>query len=380
MSRRPAGDADIVRRLYECLQHDAPESQLLPLLTREFDSTYSAILVRDRLSEGIKVAASDYLPADKKRAYESYYCRLWPPSFFGQVGLTLGKALTDASYESQEAYRRSEIHNEFFRPLDADHLMFVAIDRGALHDKSIVLRRSRQVGFYDPSAAAKLERLAAHLPNLFNLREKLRQSLETKNLSSVLDRLGVAVLVTDRARAIQHVTKAADELLAEGLALNGTKGILRARHVETDKRLHAAIRSCVDSFDHPREATRRWKFRLPISDTDGPSLIATISPLLWCFADRGSAPAALVEITDPRRPHVEEPLELGACFGLTPAETRVAVALCEGYSIGRYAASAGISILTARTLLKRALGKTHTHSQSELVSLFFRHSIRTGDH
>ncbi len=153
----------------------------------------------------------------------------------------------------------------------------------------------------------------------------------------------------------------------------------RARYVETDKRLHEAIRSCVDSFDHPCEATRRWKIRVPIFDTEGPSLIATITPLLWCFADRVSAPAAMVEISDPRRPHVEEPLELGSCFGLTPAETRVAIALCEGYSIGRYAASAGISILTARTLLKRALAKTHTHSQSELVSLFFRHSIRTGD-
>ncbi len=59
MGRRPVEEADIVRRLYECLQHDALEAQLLPLLTREFDSTYSAILVRDRLSGGIKVAASD---------------------------------------------------------------------------------------------------------------------------------------------------------------------------------------------------------------------------------------------------------------------------------------------------------------------------------
>ena len=60
---------------------------------------------------------------------------------------------------------------------------------------------------------------------------------------------------------------------------------------------------------------------------------------------------------------------------------RVAVALCEGRSISEYAASAGISVQTARTLLKRAQEKTDTHRQAELVSLLLRSStlIRPGN-
>jgi DNA-binding CsgD family transcriptional regulator len=62
-------------------------------------------------------------------------------------------------------------------------------------------------------------------------------------------------------------------------------------------------------------------------------------------------------------------------FGLTRAESAVAAALCAGMSLSQYAAAAGVSVLTARTHLKRVQAKTDTHSQAELVALLLRSGV-----
>ncbi|MDP1823561.1 MAG: helix-turn-helix transcriptional regulator [Archangium sp.] len=56
-------------------------------------------------------------------------------------------------------------------------------------------------------------------------------------------------------------------------------------------------------------------------------------------------------------------------FALTRAEAKVVRALAEGRSIRRIAEEFGVSLETARTHAKRAMQKTDTHRQAELVSL-----------
>lgn len=56
-------------------------------------------------------------------------------------------------------------------------------------------------------------------------------------------------------------------------------------------------------------------------------------------------------------------------FGLTRAEARVVRRLAEGRSIRRIAEELKVSVETARTHAKRAMQKTDTHRQAELVSL-----------
>ena len=56
-------------------------------------------------------------------------------------------------------------------------------------------------------------------------------------------------------------------------------------------------------------------------------------------------------------------------FGLTRAEARVVQGLAEGRSVKRIAEELEVSLETARTHAKRAMQKTDTHRQAELVSL-----------
>jgi DNA-binding CsgD family transcriptional regulator len=57
-------------------------------------------------------------------------------------------------------------------------------------------------------------------------------------------------------------------------------------------------------------------------------------------------------------------------YGLTPAEARLANELFGGQSLAESAKISGISVNTAKSMLKRIFTKCAVHSQSELLLLF----------
>jgi DNA-binding CsgD family transcriptional regulator len=61
------------------------------------------------------------------------------------------------------------------------------------------------------------------------------------------------------------------------------------------------------------------------------------------------------------------PALVRALFALSPAESRLTVALCQGRTVNEYAAIHGVSVGTARFQLKQVLAKTQAQRQSELV-------------
>jgi DNA-binding CsgD family transcriptional regulator len=66
---------------------------------------------------------------------------------------------------------------------------------------------------------------------------------------------------------------------------------------------------------------------------------------------------------------VIDPFLVGECFGLSPAESRVAVALARGYTIKEIAQRHRTSVNTVRTQVKNVLDKTRADRQVELVRL-----------
>jgi DNA-binding CsgD family transcriptional regulator len=58
---------------------------------------------------------------------------------------------------------------------------------------------------------------------------------------------------------------------------------------------------------------------------------------------------------------------VAALFALSPAESRLTIALCQGHTVNDYAAAHGVSIGTARFQLKQVLAKTQAPRQSDLI-------------
>jgi DNA-binding CsgD family transcriptional regulator len=98
---------------------------------------------------------------------------------------------------------------------------------------------------------------------------------------------------------------------------------------------------------------------------DGAALIA--------YASRcGPGERVLIILIDPNERREPIPFILQQLFGLTAAETRIAIELVRGRGMKGIAAALHVAEATVRTQLKSILAKTDTHRQAELVGLLAR--------
>jgi DNA-binding CsgD family transcriptional regulator len=169
------------------------------------------------------------------------------------------------------------------------------------------------------------------------------------------------------------MTDCAERLLRRGYLFAASGEYLLARYAQFGHQPRTAIRSCATSMDQPDNEA--WRVLLVHArDNEKQPLVVLVSATLWS-EEKGYTPASLVVVNIPGNSHAASTTMLAKVFGLTPAESAVTSALRDGRSLSQHAVSAGISVLTARTLLKRALEKTDTHSQAELVGLLLRSSV-----
>ena len=83
-----------------------------------------------------------------------------------------------------------------------------------------------------------------------------------------------------------------------------------------------------------------------------------------------------LEATVDRLLACEMDIQTLAKLSLTPAETRLAIALFQGHSVLAYAKEAGISINTARWYVKQIYAKTGVKRQTELIRMLLETKAR----
>lgn len=97
------------------------------------------------------------------------------------------------------------------------------------------------------------------------------------------------------------------------------------------------------------------------------------------WSNRGSVPAVFAAVTIDlsaaglSSPEMPQKLELAALYGLTPAETEVALALAGGASHAAIAKSRNVSVNTVRTHAARLREKLGVRSQAEIVRKILLH-------
>ncbi|MFG1339998.1 helix-turn-helix transcriptional regulator [Xanthobacter autotrophicus] len=100
-----------------------------------------------------------------------------------------------------------------------------------------------------------------------------------------------------------------------------------------------------------------------------PPLVVRVLPVIGALSDVLDGARAILVVTDTGAPRVPAASLLESAFGLTPAESRLALRLVETGDLASAARSLGIMAGTARNQLKSVFRKTDTARQSELMSL-----------
>lgn len=104
-----------------------------------------------------------------------------------------------------------------------------------------------------------------------------------------------------------------------------------------------------------------------------PAYAVMLTPAGPALVGAGKAsPAVLLFVSDPGAKIVSDRKVLTELFGFSPGEARLVLALLSGTPLPEYARQTGVSYNTVRTMLARAMARTDSRSQVELVLLVAR--------
>lgn len=180
-----------------------------------------------------------------------------------------------------------------------------------------------------------------------------------KALLRLLDRLGCGGVVLDGTGRITAMNSAV-LLVLDGQQSVGAEVVDDTAVVARTKQLTALI------AESRRSGETSWC--LIERDTGRPAI------LLPLIANERAGRTILV-VVDLERPLRPQPAVLQRLFGLTAAETKLAISLTCGHSPTEVADEMEISRSTVRSQLASIFSKTHTCRQAELVSLLARTSM-----
>jgi len=233
----------------------------------------------------------------------------------------------------------------------------VALGRDGKRVWALLLVLPRREG-WTPSAAdrALLSELAPFLPKAARLHERL---LGAGALTSVLDRLVLGVVLLDDRGHVSYANRSAAELLGVEPGLSEfSPGSTR------DARTEALYRGITPGGPDEGESAL---YRHP---ADGRPLQLLETDLDWSN-EHGMAARRFrraLFIGDPK--HGGDPTEkMDRLYGLTPSEAKLAWLLVGDFPLAEAASQLGITLSTARTVLKRILAKTGARRQASLVRL-----------
>jgi DNA-binding CsgD family transcriptional regulator/PAS domain-containing protein len=356
---------DLIRLIYECAVDASQWPHFVASFSKALDDAWVVLALRDAGNQDVVPLSHGVEPAWMRR-YEEYYFRLdlrarrarpfWKP---GNL-LRREQVIGDAELE------KTEFYNDYLRPqrrfysaaglLDEEGSVPSLVDIGHIGMRPVA-----------DAELALLGELVPHLQTAARLHRRIA-GLETQleYASAALDGLPRALIVTDSSSRIMHMNRRAEALLKSNGALSAGADGLRAPSSQQTARLRELIARTASTVagngQHPGGV-------IQVQRSGHPALKLQIAPLAWPSGRTGGRPAVAIFLPEPERTAKPDPTLLGALLDLTPAEARLTAVIAGGGTIQQFANDAGVSLNTARTLLKRVFSKTGVCRQAELVRL-----------
>jgi len=269
--------------------------------------------------------------------------------------------------------RHDEWYNDYLLKAGIDDALSVRLFESASH--IVVFGVSHRIDRAPFTAAgiAALQGLLEPLARAARLHVELGSLGWNSSIAlTVLDQLAAAVIVTDGNGRVIEINRAAERILQRDDGLTVRNGKVAALHILDSARLEALIAAAT-----AEQKTGAAIGRMRIRRHDGhPPYMLTVAPLSADLAVY-ERPLAMIVLADPDE-HTPSERELAEFFGLSPAESRLAVALLAGKRLGEIASDFGVQITTLRTQLSSILQKTGVTRQVDLIRLLSSVSVILG--
>ena len=211
-----------------------------------------------------------------------------------------------------------------------------------------------------------IERLLPHLRQFVRVRQALVDARALgSSLAALLENTRCGVIQLDPRGRIVGANDRARNLLRKGEGLTDRDSLLRASAAEDDRRLRTLLARAL-----PRFGGQGASASMTVGRPDSQPLVLHACPIGGGGAElRPSRVAALVLVVDPVGRGDIDANQIQALLGLTRAQSRVAVSLAEGGTIGDIARATGRSETTVRWHVRRVFAKLGVSRQVDLVKV-----------
>ena len=217
------------------------------------------------------------------------------------------------------------------------------------------------------SRIAMVQRLLPHIQQFVRVRQALvRAVARSSTVTALLDNPRIGVLELDRRGRILEGNDRARSILRHGDGLLDRNGILRARAPADQVRLERLVGDALPASGAVAVSGSMVLRRSSVV----PPFVVHVKPVGGPQPDHGARHvAALVLIVEPGRQHRINPDLVATALELTPAETKVAVGLAEGHSVGDMADATGHTKAAIYWHLQQIYQKHSISRQADLVRL-----------
>lgn len=354
---------DLIESVYQAAVEPQAWNDVMVLLRRQFPSAAQTFYLLRRDSHQIEPISLAGIDAPWLASFNALYFA--PDNPWMQLtqrlhrpGIVRTNERLDTILQQHGVLYRSSYYNEWMRPQGFKYTIGnTLLDDAGLIANITLMRQPDMPSFSEPEVRA-FERLSRHMTRALQLAVRIDQPQSSPLLMAALDRLPECIAVTDANLRVRHANGAMESLLRRRQGLCLRHGLLAT----TDPSRQAELAAYLVGTDD----TRNCQIRLDLPCQPGGHLTLRAVPL----ARRSffAAPSILLMASEHAGARDISPDAIRQQYGLTRAETRLALSLAEGNSVRQAAQSMGIGYGTARVYLKSVFGKTDAHTQAQLVA------------
>jgi DNA-binding CsgD family transcriptional regulator len=269
--------------------------------------------------------------------------------------------------------KKTSFYNELIAPCEIPHALLAMIERGPSRIVSLSIYRSPQAGPFDENHLNVVRFLKPHIQRAYRLhREFAAVRHEKMGLHAALDSMTLAVILLGEDLRVAVMNQAAERLVAENDGLLATKHGLQAARSEESAQLQKLVAQAgLAAGGKGLNAGGAMN----VSRSSRPPLYLLVSPVRGMELGGKQSVRAIVFVADPTQRIRPAQEVLQFLFGLTAAESRLALLLADGNSPTEIAGVLAVSKNTLKSQLASIYTKTGTSRQAQLVRLLLQISV-----
>jgi DNA-binding CsgD family transcriptional regulator len=269
----------------------------------------------------------------------------------------------------QSNWLSSEYYKQFCAPAGVRYVMGADIHTAEGSECRFRVCRPPEAAPFSEADKALCRMLLPHFENAVSLYTRLDVAeSERRLLAGTVDRMLLGTVILDEAGTVIKSNNVAHHILHENDGLRVAKGLLEAGYGAENRELYRLIKLTLQGEGGDGAAVAQaMSITRPSGRAKLGLALRSIPPGDWL--ESRHRPTVAVFIRDPENRSQASREMIQRVFGLTPAESSLALLLADGLSLDEATAHLGVRKNTARAQLRAIFSKTGVTRQTALVRL-----------